>query len=1062
MLFPVTSPYLPHLSQLKSACRLVSLSIDSNVCDDFYSNVVIQQVYKISSIDHVQSLDGKDGKESANEPNQYQFTHPVQNLSSIYNFKFTIIPLDNSKKPIVIESKCYLKAKAEKIYDEIITNDKSNSIALTTHLTDDAFDITLGNMPLNCIVKVDLKYDTILKYDNQYNAFRYTIPLSVHDRYNSNESPSIDASDNDATDAKNPIHSLTENDHKILSSLLNIQTPNTVSISTKFINKIKKIKCVSSHVLNSNDTFVNTDQVSFSHEFPNFGDRNVIFYHNYNIFKDYTLIIYPNNSISSHLSSALSNNFEIPSSNDLLSKNFPYNSCLALSVLPEFNNNLAPSNSSIVKKQIIFLLDRSGSMYGSPIALLKDALNLFIASFPFEDNTSINLVSFGSDVSSLWGQSKPITSQSIHNEIKQYTDSILADMGGTEILKAIKKVNSLVEDFLKKNKPTKNVNQFIETEVILLTDGEVWNIDQVESEINTFKKKFSIENKNKTFQNSSIRYFSIGVGDSVSHDLVDKISLNGDGYSQYIQSDERMELKIIKMLNSVLSSSLTYAQITFKNEISTIQDNKSKNKNDIDDDDYILIELNNKFEKNLSFSNVKNPNNKKHKSFLNFDFNKKSNDYSIFPSNFQVYSEHRNTFYVFFHDQKFNIKNYDTISLSYLNPISGKLLELESPLNKEPISPKISDLIVRMGVKEALKDDPNNTANGPFKAQLALRFSLLSKWTSLLAVMNEKSEHFISAAQDKDDLSIEEKGKFIDGDESDVDEKTLAEVSLETLSSGISRGFNPYATYRSRKSHQFHMLSAPMGAVGSAVRTTSISLSSPPPPPPPGSFLIAFKAAKPQSAGLFKRKNQIQKTASFGAQEQFQSFQLQQSPVLETDVVKKSKGFSVPGLFSFGEKSTSKKDSKKKKELSSPPVQFDYSNDNNNNINETSSFDLSPAVRGYETPSFNSLNASINNFSGLSSNEKLIQLVKNQQFDGSFKICSADILEEIIKVSKTPNAKKESFKNDPLKLTALIVKYLSKELLDIKDLWGAVIKKAMVYIEKSLSAEDSKKLIDDI
>jgi len=51
-------------------------------------------------------------------------------------------------------------------------------------------------------------------------------------------------------------------------------------------------------------------------------------------------------------------------------------------------------------KEFIFVLDWSGSMYGTPITVAKEALKLFIRSIP--EGSNFNVVSFGSNHESIF------------------------------------------------------------------------------------------------------------------------------------------------------------------------------------------------------------------------------------------------------------------------------------------------------------------------------------------------------------------------------------------------------------------------------------------------------------------------------------------------------------------------------------------------------------------------------------------------------------------------------------------------------------------------------------
>ena len=55
-------------------------------------------------------------------------------------------------------------------------------------------------------------------------------------------------------------------------------------------------------------------------------------------------------------------------------------------------------------KEFVFILDRSGSMWGKPISLAKESLKLFVKSLP--EGSVFNVVSFGSSFETVF--TKPV------------------------------------------------------------------------------------------------------------------------------------------------------------------------------------------------------------------------------------------------------------------------------------------------------------------------------------------------------------------------------------------------------------------------------------------------------------------------------------------------------------------------------------------------------------------------------------------------------------------------------------------------------------------------------
>jgi Mg-chelatase subunit ChlD len=184
-----------------------------------------------------------------------------------------------------------------------------------------------------------------------------------------------------------------------------------------------------------------------------------------------------------------------------------------------------------VKAEIIFLADRSGSMQNKIDALIS-AMRVFLKSIP--QNCYLNICSFGSTHSLLWPESRPYTQENVDIATKHVTHSFAADMGGTEILSALRHV---VEKRNSQGKMT--------TEVIVLTDGEVWDTENI--------IKFVQETRTKTEER--VRFFALGVGDAVSHRLVEGIGRQGGGFAEVVAVDAagRWESRVIRMLKGALT-----------------------------------------------------------------------------------------------------------------------------------------------------------------------------------------------------------------------------------------------------------------------------------------------------------------------------------------------------------------------------------------------------------------------------------------------------------------------------------------------------------------------------
>ena len=191
-----------------------------------------------------------------------------------------------------------------------------------------------------------------------------------------------------------------------------------------------------------------------------------------------------------------------------------------LTLVPKFNLPEGP------KPEVIFIVDRSGSMQPR-VAPLKSSLSVFLKSLPLDVN--FNICSFGSKHSFLWPQSRTYSNQSFE-EAQRHCDSMKANFGGTEILPAIESTIA-------------NRLEHLNLEIMVLTDGEVWNSKELFAYVESATAK------------GDVRLFSLGVGQDVSHALIDGLARVGRGFSQVV-SDERegMENKVARMLRGALSA----------------------------------------------------------------------------------------------------------------------------------------------------------------------------------------------------------------------------------------------------------------------------------------------------------------------------------------------------------------------------------------------------------------------------------------------------------------------------------------------------------------------------
>jgi Ca-activated chloride channel family protein len=194
---------------------------------------------------------------------------------------------------------------------------------------------------------------------------------------------------------------------------------------------------------------------------------------------------------------------------------------IGVSFVPVFHDAAAPA-------EVIFLVDRSGSMLGDSIEEVRNALQLCLRSMT--PGCWFNIIGFGSRHVSLFPESRAYDEGSLR-AATEHVASLDADLGGTEILPALAFV---LEQAARSGLPR---------QVVVLTDGEVTNTDAV----------LSLAARHA----ASARIFTFGIGAAASRHLVSGLARAGGGAAEFIHPGERIEPKVVRQLGRLLSPAVT-------------------------------------------------------------------------------------------------------------------------------------------------------------------------------------------------------------------------------------------------------------------------------------------------------------------------------------------------------------------------------------------------------------------------------------------------------------------------------------------------------------------------
>jgi len=181
-----------------------------------------------------------------------------------------------------------------------------------------------------------------------------------------------------------------------------------------------------------------------------------------------------------------------------------------------------------VPAEVVFVVDRSGSMQGSSIEQVQNALQICLRSL--EAGCTFNIVGFGSTFESMFNEARPYDERSL-TEASAYIAKLGASLGGTELLPAI-------EFVLERAARGERI-----TQLVAMTDGQVTNSDAV------------IEAVRRRSQH--VRVFTFGIGRGASHHLVKGLARAGGGVAEFVYPGERIEPKIVRLFRRALSPALT-------------------------------------------------------------------------------------------------------------------------------------------------------------------------------------------------------------------------------------------------------------------------------------------------------------------------------------------------------------------------------------------------------------------------------------------------------------------------------------------------------------------------
>ncbi|KAH8795979.1 hypothetical protein DL96DRAFT_1826214 [Flagelloscypha sp. PMI_526] len=451
-----------------------------------------------------------------------RFTNPLDaGVEATYTFGllasaaicgFKMIRADGTEVEGVVKE----KEEAKKEYREAVKH--GYTAALGAEDTKDVFSISVGNISAKETVVIKLRYLQTLTDDEKRDQVRFFFPRTYAQRYG--WAPTVNA-----------------------ATASTVHQRFSMDVIIQQASSIKSISCPSGHPMQLElgkpdgfavDDFVPDSQLA----------KVVISDPSGSLTQDILLVITavgldgPRCFIEAHPSIT---------SNDTVA--------MGLTFVPRFKLPDHPSGM-----EYVFMVDRSGSMAGSGIKLVKEALVVLLRGLPSK-GTKFNIVSFGSRCTKFWESSQAYT-QSNLEAATSHVDSMKADYGGTEIASALDVVFSSLSTPL--SKPVA---------VFLLTDGGAWDVAGCVT-----KTKNAIAQQ--TTKENFMRVFTVGIGNGASTNTCDSIAKAGDAISVYVGPNEPVVGKCSRLVRAGRTPPIQDLQILWTGE----------DHSDISDDDYEMVE----------------------------------------------------------------------------------------------------------------------------------------------------------------------------------------------------------------------------------------------------------------------------------------------------------------------------------------------------------------------------------------------------------------------------------------------------------------------------------------
>ena len=441
--------------------------------DNIYINSEVNEFYAVTQVTQYY-------KNNNNKPVELSIIYP---LKKEINFRKFIINI-NGQKSI---SKIFAKEKAEEKYTDAMAGGKVGILSKYLEEEPNSYSINVGNIAPGCLVELTSEFIQYITSDDM--SFCFSVMTSY---------PSFS-------------DSLSREYNKNIYGKIVLKTHSKI---TRFVNKNFSLDQNFKREFNKEYTQCNIDFKILS-ESKDYNSVLSILYRTENMNEPLLISQYdPKKEETSYIFSKIYDSVQIPNPPEP-DTNFETNYYLKYQQQEKTNT---PS-------LFIFLIDQSGSMAGSSMRIVSEAILFFLQSLT--KGSYFQLIGFGSSFNKI--NSKPVE---YNKENVQSTVAIVkelkANLGGTDISSPLKEIFG--------SKDYDEIN--LARNLFILTDGEVNNREECLGLIASNSEKFKVH--------------AIGIGSSFDKLLIQNAGIQGRGTYHFVQNVSDVNSIIIESLSKCL------------------------------------------------------------------------------------------------------------------------------------------------------------------------------------------------------------------------------------------------------------------------------------------------------------------------------------------------------------------------------------------------------------------------------------------------------------------------------------------------------------------------------